>query len=53
MADKENRPGTNNFASEHILQNLTIAVLHTFNKIYREWSVRDLIFTDKAVYVFE
>ena len=50
--DKE-KHGMNNFASEHLLQNTTIAVLHMFNKIYREWSIRDIVFTDRALYIFE
>jgi len=39
------------FVSEHILLNTQISVLQLADK-KEEWEVRDIIFTDRALYIF-
>ena len=40
------------FMSEHILLNTNISVLQQVNDKKEEWEVRDVIFTDRAFYIF-
>ena len=40
------------FMSENILLNLTVNVLQQDEKKREEWEKRDVLFTDRAVYIF-
>lgn len=40
------------FLSEHILLNMTVGVLQLDEKKKEEWEKRDILFTDRALYIF-
>ena len=40
------------FVSEHILLNTTICILQQVDAKKDEWEKRDIIFTDRALYIF-
>jgi len=40
------------FVSEHFLLNTTVCILQQVDKKDDEWEKRDIIFTDRALYIF-
>ena len=40
------------FMSEHILLNTSISVLQQIDNKTQDWEIRDIIFTDRAFYIF-
>ena len=40
------------FVSENILLNTTVSVLQQVDNKREQWEIRDVIFTDRALYIF-